>query len=148
MHEADAMNHSNGSRARQAVTPALRVFLVEDSPDVRELLAEDLAQIPGMALTGFAASESDALQQLRQQAWDILILDIQLSQGNGIDLLRQLSEDGALADKLKIIFSNHVGNAYRRISEQYGVRYFFDKSSEFPQLHSLLEQFGSGASLR
>ncbi|MFC3111378.1 response regulator [Undibacterium arcticum] len=142
------MNHSNNSRARQTVTPPLRVFLVEDSADVRALLAEDLAQIPGLALTGFADTENDALQQLRRQAWDILILDIQLSQGNGIHLLRKLSEDDKLADKLKIIFSNHVGNAYRRISEQYGVRYFFDKSSDFLQLHCLLEQFGSGASLR
>ncbi|MFD2270034.1 response regulator [Undibacterium arcticum] len=110
MHEADAMNHSNNSRARQTVTPPLRVFLVEDSADVRALLAEDLAQIPGLALTGFADTENDALQQLRRQAWDILILDIQLSQGNGIHLLRKLSEDDKLADKLK----NHLQQSRRQ----------------------------------
>ena len=133
-------------------TPApkspLRVFLVEDSAAVRELMIENLSDIPGLSFTGFADTESDALAQLQQDAHDVVIFDIELKQGNGISLLRTLATAGLLEHTFKIIFSNNVSSAYRRVGEQYGVRYFFDKTSELPRLRHLLEQVTQGISVR
>jgi response regulator of citrate/malate metabolism len=69
--------------------PPLRVFLVEDSIDVRDLMMENLAMIPGVVVAGTSESEGDALTQLNALSCDILIVDIQLKKGNGISLLRQ-----------------------------------------------------------
>ena len=45
------------------VTHPLRVFLVEDSLDVRELMIENLTMIPGVVVAGVSESEGDALNQ-------------------------------------------------------------------------------------
>ena len=137
---------------RSANTP-LKVFLVEDSADVRDLIMESLAEIPGVELAGYAETEDDAAAHLENESYDVLILDIQLRQGNGMNLLQSLARSGKKShDELKIIFSNHVSATYRRVGLQYGVQFFFDKSSEFTKLRSLIERLsgkGKGmASLR
>jgi CheY-like chemotaxis protein len=126
------------SSASQAV---LQVMLVEDSHIISDLISENLARIPKLELLGIAETESEALTMLQAQPCDVLILDIQLRQGNGINLLRILSADPAYAQTVKIVLSNHVSGTYRRICEQYGVQFFFDKTSEFPQLQRLLSRF-------
>jgi CheY-like chemotaxis protein len=70
---------------------AIRIFLVEDSPDVRDLLIENLQEIPGINYAGFSETENDALSRLNQDNYDVLILDIQLKQGNGMSLLQSLA---------------------------------------------------------
>jgi DNA-binding NarL/FixJ family response regulator len=125
----------------------VRVFLVEDSPAVRELIVENLVDIPGLVFAGFSDTEDEALGSLRSATYDVVIFDIELRQGNGISLLRSLAATPSLPETLKIIFSNNVSSAYRRVGEQYGVRYFFDKTSELPKLRSLLEQVTQGATL-
>jgi CheY-like chemotaxis protein len=152
------LDHEHTSRAHQldvglrmrpdsvdAVLPsgrqaALQVMLVEDSHIISDLISESLGRIPKLALLGIAETESEALTMLHAQPCDVLILDIQLRQGNGINLLRVLSGDPAYAETIKIVLSNHVSGTYRRICEQYGVQFFFDKTSEFPQLQLLLSR--------
>lgn len=132
------MTPPTSSRTAGTVTP-LRIFLVEDSHAVREQIVENLSDIPGLVFAGFSDTETDALGQLQKAFFDVLILDIELKQGNGISLLRSLANTPRLPQNLKIIFSNNVSNAYRRVGEQYGVRYFFDKTSELSKLRGLLE---------
>ena len=125
----------------------IRVFLVEDSQAVRELIIETLSDIAGLVFASFSETESDALLQLREQHYDVVIFDIELRQGNGISLLRSLASITDQPFCLKIIFSNNGSSAYRRAGEQYGVRHFFDKTSELPQLRALLEQVTQGATI-
>jgi DNA-binding NarL/FixJ family response regulator len=118
---------------------ALRIFLVEDVPAVRDLIVASLADVDGITWCGFSDSENDAIEQLKHSKNDILIVDIELKQGNGMSLLRRLMQTDMHAGTLKIIFSNNVCDAYRRAGAQYGVRYFFDKSFELHELHALLK---------
>ncbi len=117
----------------------LRVFLVEDSIEVRDLIIENLTMIPGVTVAGMAESERDALNQLNDVPCDILIVDIQLKKGNGINLLRQLSEKRDY-EPLKIICSNNATEVFRRVGRQYGVNHFFDKTAEFPQLFAFVKE--------
>lgn len=126
------------------LSPPLQVFLIEDSSLVRELVIESFADIPGIILIGHADSEDDALDQLALQPCDILILDIQLRQGNGISLLRRLGSRPQHDKQIRIIFSNNVSKGYHRLAGQLGVQYFFDKTSEFTDMRELLEQLGNG----
>lgn len=105
-------------------------------------MIENLAMIPGVVMAGVSESEDDALKQLNTQPCDILIVDIQLKKGNGINLLRQIAERKT-PDPLKIICSNNATEVFRRVGRQYGVNHFFDKTSEFPQLFELLKDLSS-----
>ena len=130
-----------------SVDAPLKIFLVEDSEDVRDLIIESLTEIPGVVLAGYSETEQDAMARLENESYDVLILDIQLKQGNGMHLLQSLALAGKRRhDELKIVFSNHVSSTYRRVGVQYGVQFFFDKSSEFTKLRSLIERIsGRGA---
>ncbi len=141
-----AMDNSLHSMSSSVGTGALRVFLVEDSLTIRDLLVENLTTIPGIMLVGVSDSENDALEQLSHEHYDVLILDIGLKQGNGMSLLRALARLPEHEKRVKIIFTNNVSDTYRRAGEQYGVGFFFDKSSDFLQLRALMQQLASSAS--
>ncbi|MGV3741860.1 MAG: response regulator [Burkholderiaceae bacterium] len=128
----------------QAAMRELRIFLVEDVPAVRDLIVSSLADVAGLTWSGFADSENDAIEQLAHSNSDIVIIDIELKQGNGMSLLRRLKQSGSNPCSTKIIFSNNVCDAYRRAGAQYGVHYFFDKSFELPQLQALLKKMCIG----
>ena len=126
-----------------ATAPPLRIFLLEDSCLLRELLTEAFASIGGVVLAGFAEAEDDAFEQLCRLSYQILILDIELKKGNGINLLRRLCVLPGHLPETTIIFSNNVSAAYRRAAAPLGVDYFFDKTAEFTQLQQLLEALGN-----
>lgn len=106
-------------------------------------MIENLAMIPGVVVAGVSESEGDALNQLNALPCDVLIVDIQLKKGNGINLLRQISEKAKAVNALKIICSNNATEVFRRVGRQYGVNHFFDKTSEFPQLFELVKSLSS-----
>lgn len=117
----------------------LRVFLVEDCPRVRAVVTENLREIAGVDLAGFAETEDGALSWLRDHQCDVLILDLELRQGTGIGVLKQLATETQPPDVMKIIYSNFAGENIRRLAAQCGASYFFDKTLETPQLRRLLE---------
>jgi DNA-binding NarL/FixJ family response regulator len=121
----------------------IRIFIVEDSPPVRDLIIENLTAIPGLEVIGYSDAESDAMDQLTKLPCDICILDIQLKQGNGLSLLRKLVTSAVQPNVLHIIFSNNVDATCRREGERYGVQFFFDKTTEFLQLQGLLQDLAS-----
>lgn len=138
------MDHTTTSYIAKSGATPLRIFLVEDSVAVRDLMIDTLSEIPGVVFAGFAEGEGDALKKIDAEPFDVLILDIELKEGNGMSLLRTLAESHKPLNSLKIIFSNNVSNAFRRAGEKYGVRFFFDKSSEFTKLRDLLAALGTG----
>lgn len=107
-------------------------------------MIDTLSEIPGVVFAGFAEGEGDALRKIDVGSFDVLILDIELKEGNGMSLLRTLAASPTPLNSTKIIFTNNVSSAFRRAGAKYGVRFFFDKSSDFPQLRALLTALGTG----
>jgi DNA-binding NarL/FixJ family response regulator len=119
----------------------LRVFLVEDLPVVRNRVIESLQEIEGVEVAGYAEGEDSALSWLQSHACDVLIVDLQLSQGNGLGVLQHMNGHGGSGSRLpvKIVYSNHVSANIRRLAAQFGAAYFFDKTLDTPKLRGLLE---------
>lgn len=114
----------------------MKVFLVEDSELLRERLAALLAAIPGAALVGHAASVPEALAGIRAAAPEVVVLDIQLGEGSGFDVLRELQREGPAADVY--LLTNFATESYRQAAQRYGARGFFDKSTQFDALRDVL----------
>jgi two-component system OmpR family response regulator len=117
---------------------SVRVFIVEDSPVIRERLTESLSSPGRIDVVGYAESEANAVAALQAGDWDAVILDLQLKEGNGLRVLKALR--AAREGKLIIVLTNYAFPQYRARSEQLGADYFFDKSREYHRVREVLEQ--------
>ena len=73
--------------------PALRVVLVEDSAMLRGMLCEMLAELDRVSVVAEAEDEQGALAALETQRPDLAIIDLELRQGSGLGVLRQLQAE-------------------------------------------------------
>ncbi|MEZ0233134.1 MAG: response regulator [Methylophilaceae bacterium] len=113
-------------------TQSMKALLVEDSFLLREAIMETLSSCNGLAFEAVAATQNEAVALLNERAFDILIVDIELAQGNGFEVIREtLKDDFPFAKPLSIIFTNHAHTQYRQLAKALGVQHFFDKSMDF-----------------
>ena len=116
----------------------MQVFLVEDSPVIRERLEALLAGIPGTTVAGRAAGAAEAIRDILATRPDLVLLDVQLAEGSGFDVLRALH---AQAPQLPVVMlTNYSADPYRQIAERFGARAFFDKTKEFDRVREVLAQ--------
>ncbi|HEX2547706.1 MAG TPA: response regulator [Ramlibacter sp.] len=71
----------------------VRVFLVEDSLQVRDQLASHLASAGRFRVVGHATNETEANQWLREHVgeWDVAVVDLVLEHGSGMAVLSKAS---------------------------------------------------------
>ena len=116
--------------------PAMRVYLVEDSPLVCERLQAMLAEIEGTRAVGIAATAREAIEGIRSEHPDVVVLDLRLAEGSGFDVLRALqAQTSGIA---VYMLSNTTDAPYRRAAETLGVRGYYDKSTEFERMRDAL----------
>jgi DNA-binding NarL/FixJ family response regulator len=75
-----------------SVSPAAatRIFLVDDHPVLRQGLAQLINQQPGLSICGEADDPNAALAAIPKASPDLVILDLRLRGGDGMDLCKQL----------------------------------------------------------
>jgi DNA-binding NarL/FixJ family response regulator len=106
-----------------------KVFLVEDSPQIRERLFALFAGVSGARTVGYADNAASAIHDILAGRPDAVVLDVSLAQGSGIDVLRALQAEAPEIDVYML--TNFATPQYRRLCERLGAKGFFDKSSEF-----------------
>ncbi len=79
-------------RAPQAATRRQRIFIIDDHPIVRFGMAQLLGGEPDLEVCGDAEDGRNVAGKLRAANPDLVLLDLSLSSGSGIDLLHQLKE--------------------------------------------------------
>jgi len=116
----------------------MQVFLVEDSALVRSRLEALLAPIEGASVVGHAEGAEDAVRDILATRPDMVLLDVQLAEGSGFDVLRALHDK---APELEVyMLSNHSAYPYRQIAERFGARGFFDKAKEFERVRDIVAE--------
>src|SRR3954463_985491 len=114
------------ARAADGSAP-LRIFLVEDSAMLRDRLSEVFENWGSIAMVGHAETEAVADVALRNCEWDVLILDLQLLQGTGLGVLRNLRGHRRPGTAV-IVLTNYAIPSYRARSMELGADHFFDKT--------------------
>lgn len=118
----------------------MQILLIEDSPLLRRLLTESLVEIEGVQVCGYAETENQALEQLEDKTVDLAIVDIELSQGSGVGVLRALQKDPErYGFPKKVVFTNYSHSAMRQRCQELGIDAFFDKSLEMDDLVAYIQ---------
>lgn len=113
----------------------LKVFLIEDSALLQELLTDMLTELDGVEFCGCADGENEALNRMAENPVDLVIIDIQLKQGSGIGVLDALQTDSPRYGRpLKAVLTNYAHSTMRKRCERIGMDAFFDKSLQINQL--------------
>lgn len=71
----------------------IRVLVVDDSVVIRRLVTHALSEDPAIDVVGAAANGAIALERIPQLNPDVLTLDIEMPQMNGLEMLRHLRRD-------------------------------------------------------
>jgi YesN/AraC family two-component response regulator len=121
----------------------IKVFIVDDSLIVREHLVTMFDELAGIEIVGQAENVAEAISGIRIIRPDVVILDIRMPGGNGIDVLQTIKQDEAAP--MVIILTNYPYPGYRQKCLQAGADFFLDKSTEFDQIPELFERFERGA---
>lgn len=110
---------------------ALKAYVVEDQPQVRDSLLEALSELAGIEPAGWAPDEKRAIAWLRDPAhdWDIAIIDLVLERGSsGFGVLQAL-RDRPVTRKM-VVLTGTANPKVRRHCEEMGADGVFDKAME------------------
>jgi len=69
-----------------------RILMADDHPIVRRGLRQILSEDPDITEIGEATTAMDVARMLRQGPWDAVILDVNLPDRSGLDILREIRE--------------------------------------------------------
>ena len=117
----------------------IKVLIADDSLIVREHLVTMLEELAGIKVVGQAENVAEAISAIRILQPDVVILDIRMPGGSGIDVLQTIKQDEVAP--MVIILTNYPYPAYRQKCLQAGADFFLDKSTEFDQIPELFERF-------
>lgn len=117
----------------------MRVFIADDSSLVRERLSAALSEIEGIEIVGQTREAQLAVDFVRRVSPEVVIMDIMLHSGNGIDALRTIKRGDPAP--IVLVFTNYTYAEYREKCMDAGADFFFAKSSEFKAMFETLRAF-------
>ena len=114
----------------------IRVLLVDDHTIVRNGIRMMLETIPDIEITGEAASVAETLLLVQQQSFDVVLLDIELPDGSGLDLLKILHENHP--EIAVLMLSTYAEDIYKEKALSYGAAGYLTKGSSLETLVSAI----------
>ncbi|MFI8308655.1 response regulator [Streptomyces sp. NPDC085927] len=80
--------------------PTVSVLIVDDHPVVRDGLRGMFESAPGFRVLGEAANGVEALERAAALDPDVVLMDLRMPGGSGVDAIRELTRRGARAEVL------------------------------------------------
>lgn len=117
----------------------LRVLVVDDEPLSASGHAEYVRRVPGFEVVGTAGTVRAAIQSLARGEIDLVLLDLNLPDGHGLDIVRAIRAAGRPVDILTITAGREVDLVRAAVS--LGVVGYLLKPFTFADLRERLEAY-------
>ncbi|HEU0200955.1 MAG TPA: response regulator transcription factor [Burkholderiaceae bacterium] len=124
----------------------MNVFVVDDAHEIRKRLVAMLRRVADVNVVGEAESVQGAIEGLNATAVDVVLLDLQLTDGNGLSVLAAVKPQRP--GLRVIVLSNFANTQYREASLAAGADVFLDKSKEFGRVPTILRGWLDAANAR
>jgi two-component system invasion response regulator UvrY len=120
----------------------IRILLADDHTIVRDGLKQILAETGDMIVAGEAVDGFDVLHKVREQDWDILVLDMSMPGRSGIELIKQLKVEKPMLPIL--VLSMHQEEQYAIRALRAGAAGYLTKDTDTAQLVAAVRKIAAG----
>jgi DNA-binding NarL/FixJ family response regulator len=117
------------------------VLLVDDHADFRRLMVATLARHPDLEVVAEAGSLAEARKHAAAVRYDVVVLDLGLPDGNGVDLIGDVREFNAGAAVLILSASLHPTNLER--ATEAGADEILDKLASPGEIVATVRRLGT-----
>ena len=121
----------------------MKILIADRSSRIRERIIElaiDAYKNPEIFET---SSYLEAIKEIKSHKPNIIITDIDLENGSGLNLLRFMRNQDSKS--LKIVFTNQLKYNFKEISKQLGADHFFFKGHDIVKIKNILNSTTSNA---
>jgi DNA-binding NarL/FixJ family response regulator len=119
-----------------------RVLIVDDHPIVRRGLSEMINQEPDLEVCGEAGDVAEALEQVQQRQPDVMVVDLSLRSGHGIDLIEQVK---AINESIRMLVSSmHDESLFAERALRAGALGYLSKQEPAGKLLEAIRQVARG----
>jgi DNA-binding NarL/FixJ family response regulator len=132
----------NEPRKGSPLARRARILIVDDHPTMREGLAARIGRQPDMEVCGESDCQRDALQKIASLRPDLVIVDISLKDGHGVNLIKGARDRG---EKVKfLVHSMYAESLYALRSLQAGAQGYVCKEADPDVLLDAIRQVLKG----
>ncbi len=120
----------------------ITVLIADDHDIVREGLRQIVSETPDITVGGEARTGAEALSRAREREWDVIVLDLNLPDRPGLDVLAQLRQSHPKVPVL--ILSMHREVSYATRALQAGAMGYVGKESAREFLVNAIRRLAAG----
>jgi len=131
------------AQAHKTTARRHRLFLVEDHPVTRDGFTQLINFQADLMVCGQAATAADALKQIPRAKPDLVVVDISLAEGNGLDLINDLA--ATWPGLRTLVLSTHDEKHYAERALRAGARGYVMKLRPTEQVLSCIRNVLRGA---
>jgi two-component system CitB family response regulator len=124
---------------RHIVTSFIKVLIIEDDLAIAEIHRRNMMKMTGFEVIGIASSIADAHTLLELLNPDLVLLDVYLPDGNGLDLLRSIRQQKHACDVILITADREVTTLQEAMRG--GVVDYILKPVVFERLQASLDKY-------
>lgn len=104
----------------------LRLLIVDDEPLIRAGIRQDLASIAGVQIAGECGSVEEAVDAIRSNPVDLVLLDVQMPDGTGFDVIRVIGPANMPSVVFVTAYDEYAIQAFRVNAVDYLLKPFDD----------------------
>ena len=124
----------------------MKVFIADDSSEIRKRIIAMLSDLTErIEMIGEAENVHDAINSIHEFDPDVVILDIRMPGGSGIDVLKNIKKKNEVP--IIIILTSYPYSQYRNKCMEAGADFFFDKSRDFEEIVKVVSALSGGGIL-
>jgi DNA-binding NarL/FixJ family response regulator len=129
------------------LTATVGVLVVDDQPLIRHSLRIVIDGAPGLGVVGEAGTGEDAVTRAGLLRPDVVLMDVRMPGGDGIEATRRITEDPALGQTRVLVLSMFELDEYVHAALRAGASGFLLKDAEPARLVDAIRRTHSGESL-
>lgn len=120
----------------------IKILIADDHTILRDGLKQILSESPDLQVVGEADNGLDALKKIREEDWDVVVLDMSMPGKSGIELIKQIKTEKPKLPLL--ILSMHKEDVYAMRTLKAGASGYLCKDSASSQLVSAIRKVAGG----